>query len=381
MTAGVVGVDEVRPPGPDAACQPPHGAEPPDLRRRDGADGETRGTRPSQQLGIRRGHDERFVTRLTLGAGQEEGLALSAPPRPARVDVENPHGDRLTSRPDPPAATRGIAGSVSGATSIQHARPLVEGSLTNRETGGGPLILANVRQRLTRDDAQLVLRLVARGSEHELASAEESLRDHGLDALLDDPRLLPALIESRQAAHASLPLFAYVVVRNALRGVDEHDRGISDYVASIVVHFATRDHANRIAAGDDEVYDTLAALLADVDRGEPARRFLVRAHLGNYALWLSGLFPDHVEERRWRRGGPDLDYYDEMGQRGFALAAQHRLARQYGMEQLYEATAARFPRIRTALNSVSDRLLFPNRSTPERLMRQVHDEVRWRRPS
>jgi hypothetical protein len=240
------------------------------------------------------------------------------------------------------------------------------------------LILANIRQRLTRDDAQLALRLISRGSDAEYASAEETLRCRGLDALLDDPRLPEALVHSRQAAHASLPLFAYVVVRQALRDVHEEDRGISDYVASIVVHFALRDNAHRISEADDEIYDTVAALLADVDHGDPTRRFLVRAHLGNYALWLGGMFPDRVEERHSRRGGPDLDYYDEMGQRGFALAAQHRLARQYGMETLFEAASQRFPRIRAALNQVSDRFLFPGRESADRLLRQVSADARWR---
>ena len=240
------------------------------------------------------------------------------------------------------------------------------------------MILANVRQRLTRDDAQLALRLVSRGSATGYAEAEEALRRDGLDALLDDPRLLAALTESRQAAHASLPLFAYVIVRHALRGVQEHDRGISDYVSSILVHFAMRDNAYRISDSDDEVYDTVAALLAEVDHGDATRRFLVRTHLGNYALWLGGLFPDRVESRRSRRGGPDLEYYDEMGQRGFALAAQHMLAKQYGMDALFEATAERFPRIRAALNQVSDRFLFPGRESPDRLLRQVSAGVRWR---
>lgn len=239
------------------------------------------------------------------------------------------------------------------------------------------MILANIRQRLTRDDAQLALRLVARGSDSEYESAEEALRRYGLDTLLDDPRLPEALVQSRQAAHASLPLFAYVVVRHALRQVHEEDRGISDYVASIVVHFAMRDNVHRISHSDDEVYDTVAALLADVDHGDPTRRFLVRAHLGNYALWLGGMFPDRVEER-CRRGGPDLDYYDEMGQRGFALAAQHRLAKQYGMEVLYEAASQRFQRIRAALNHVSDRFLFPGRESTDRLLRQVSADARWR---
>jgi hypothetical protein len=122
----------------------------------------------------------------------------------------------------------------------------------------------------------------------------------------------------------------------------------------------------------------VAALLADVEHGDPTRRFLVQTHLGNYALWLGGLFPDLVEERRARRGGPDLEYYDEMGQRGFTLAAQHRLARQYGMESLFEAAAERFPRIRAALNEVSDRFLFPGRESADRLLRQVSAETRWR---
>ena len=45
------------------------------------------------------------------------------------------------------------------------------------------MILANVRQRLTRDDAQLALRLVSRGSETGFAAAEDALRRDGLDAL------------------------------------------------------------------------------------------------------------------------------------------------------------------------------------------------------
>ena len=40
--------------------------------------------------------------------------------------------------------------------------------------------------------------------------------------------------------------------------------------------------------------------------------------------------------------------------------------------------AARFGLLRVALNSLSDRLLFPNVHTPERLMRQVEDEAKWK---
>jgi len=233
------------------------------------------------------------------------------------------------------------------------------------------VILANVRQRLGRDDAQLVLRLIARGSAEEYERAEDSLRDDGIDALLDDPRLMGAIVESPQGARASLPLFAYVVVRNALRRVGEGDRVLADYAASILLHFGLRDAAQRVSATDDEVYTTLTELLRDAESADAKRSFLVRAHLGNYALWLAGLFPDSISHRRWRKGGPDLDYYDEMGKRGFQLAADHRLAEQHGLRTLYAMAALRFETMRCALNNVSDRMLFPNVHTPERLMRQV----------
>lgn len=240
------------------------------------------------------------------------------------------------------------------------------------------MILANTRQQLSRDDAQLALRLIARASGESLTDLEHRLSDEGIDALLDDARLPSVLLHAPQAAHASFPLFAYVMVRHALRRMGEADRGLADYVAAILVHFGVRERACRVGESDDQVYRALADLFKDANDPDPRRAFLVRTHLGNYALWLSGLFPDHVEQRRWRRGGPDLAYYEELGKRGFQLAAEHRLAEQHGLATLYATAAERFGLLRLALNTLSDWLFFPNVHTPERLMRQVSDESRWK---
>jgi hypothetical protein len=240
------------------------------------------------------------------------------------------------------------------------------------------MILANARQRLTREDAQLAVRLVTRDSGEDLESAQRRLADEGLDSILDDGRLPSALLRPGFGAFASLPLFLYVMVRHALLKVGERDRAVSDYLVAVLLAFGARGRAERISGADDEMYDTLAALLDDVNDNDARRAFLVRAHLGNYALWLSGLFPDFIEHRKWRRGGPDVGYFEELGKRGFELAAEHRFAEQYGMNEVYGAIAARFGLLRVALNSISDRLLFPNVHTPERLMRQVQDAVRWK---
>jgi hypothetical protein len=238
------------------------------------------------------------------------------------------------------------------------------------------VILADTRHSLTRDDAQLVARLIARDSGTDLAQIEGELADHGIDTVLDDPRLPGALQRTGQGMHASLPLFAYVTVRHALRRLGEQDRVLADYLASLMLHFGLRDRAWRVGGSDDQVYTTLADLAGDCDDPDVRRSFLVRTHLGNYALWVSGFFPDWVEHRRGRRGGPDLDYFEEMGRRGFQLAADHRLAG--GLSTLYATVAERFGILRAALNDVSDTLLFPNHSSPDRLLRQVSNEARWR---
>lgn len=240
------------------------------------------------------------------------------------------------------------------------------------------MILATVRSRLTREDAHLALTCLAATDADAADAADAAMREEGLDAVLDHPALLPALLRTRVGARASSALFCYVLVRHALVRSGERDRLLADLVAAVLVEFGVRDRAQRIAAYDDDRFDTLAELSAAMDGPDPRRAFLARQHLGHYALWLSGLFPDWVEHRRWRRGGPDLDYYETMGRRGYEAAAEHRLAQEHGVAALFGQAAERFAVLRQALNRVSDEVLFPHHHTPERLMRQVRDEGRWK---
>src|SRR6516162_4894821 len=110
-----------------------------------------------------------------------------------------------------------------------------------------PMLDGNVRSSLTRDDAELALRLIARGSESALAAAEALLRDGGIDALLDDERLVPAMVHSRAGMHASLPLFFCAVVRRAFAQSNEPDHALADYVADVLIHFAARGRAERVS--------------------------------------------------------------------------------------------------------------------------------------
>ncbi len=238
------------------------------------------------------------------------------------------------------------------------------------------MVQPGVRSSLTRDDAQLALHVIARGRNADFLDGERRLAQEGLDSLLDDHRLVLGLLRTDRGMGASYALVTYVVMRYALTRLGEYDRTLADYMASLFMEFGTRDRANRISRWDDETYNTLAELLSAAQTSDSKRSYLVRTHLGNYALWLSGIFPDHIEERRWRRGGPDLEYYETMGRTGYALAARHQLAKDAGVSDLYALAADRFRVMRVALTGVSDALLFPNSNSPTTLIRQVEDEFR-----
>src|SRR2546422_8099927 len=168
-------------------------------------------------------------------------------------------------------------------------------------------------------------------------------------------------------------LFAYVAVRHTLRAAGIDDRELADYLAALLLEFGDHDRHIRLGTTDDQTYRYLVdvvAELADLD-GAGERAFLLQTHLGNYSLWLAGLFPDYVAARRTRAGGPDLPYYDELGRHGYDLASRHRLARDFGMTAIFRAAPDRFPALRAAFNRLSDRLFFPNVITPDRILRAL----------
>jgi hypothetical protein len=140
-----------------------------------------------------------------------------------------------------------------------------------------------------------------------------------------------------------------------------------------VLHFGLRDRATAVGASDDESYATLADLAGDLDTADARRAFLVRAHLGQLRALALGALPRHDREPRNRRGGPGLDYYEELGRRGFRLAADHRLAEQHGLAPVYATAAGALRRAPRAPQLDSDRFFFPNHHSPDRLMRQVRD--------
>jgi hypothetical protein len=222
------------------------------------------------------------------------------------------------------------------------------------------MILANTRGQLKPNDLQLVLLLLSRGSATHRVVLEERLNQEGPDSLLESPDLPEALLAVRTILVPSPALFFYVMVRHALRTAEVDDRELADYLASMLLEFGRRERAYQVDWNDDQRHRYVIDILADLELSQGARRFKVMVHLGNYALWLAGLFPAYIAARQLRSGGPDLSYYDTLGRRGFELASDHALADHYNLETVFRSAAERYPEVRGALNDISERVFFPS---------------------
>jgi hypothetical protein len=169
-------------------------------------------------------------------------------------------------------------------------------------------------------------------------------------------------------------LVFYLLVRHALLEDGISERDLADYLAALLVAFGRSGRAFRVA-DETEEFHHLVDIVAAGDESSGHRAFLLRAHLGEYALWLSGLFPDHITARVQRRGAPGLGYYEALGSTGFRMAARYRDAERHGLDRVYLDCADRFPALRIALNRIADRHLFPAKGDRvERLLRQITDE-------
>jgi hypothetical protein len=218
------------------------------------------------------------------------------------------------------------------------------------------MIQANCRARFTAADFDFVVRILAR-SQTDQVSLVDLLGDaETRDSVLDNPRLVDAILSSAGQLRISSHLYFYVLARHVLRDVGITDRKLCDYVASLLEAFS---RANGLLAphmkaetGRHYISDMLIALT----RATAEQAFLLRAHVGNYSLFLSGIFHENTQHRS-TRGAPDLAFYEQIGRTNYQIVASHATARRCDLSDVYEGLADRFHEVRLALNRLSESIL------------------------
>lgn len=219
------------------------------------------------------------------------------------------------------------------------------------------MIRPSIRASLSSDDVRQLTDLIDPWQAEMPRSETDQGPPETTDALLDDPRTKNGMLVD--AALGVRPeIVFYVLVRHSMLETAIDDTEMADFTATLLVHFLSEKRAYRIDDDEEEEFRYLVDLAERAASCEGAHKFKVRAHIGHYALWLSGLYPDHLDYRCRTKGAPNLRYYVTMGQAGYRTAARSPAATTYGVAALYSRVARAFPMLRIALNRMSDRHLW-----------------------
>jgi len=219
-----------------------------------------------------------------------------------------------------------------------------------------PMVRANCRARFTAADFDFIVRTLAR-SQTDQVSLVDLLSDvETRDSILDHPRLVDAILNHCGQLHISSQFYFYVLARHVLQQGGIGDRKLCDYVASLLETFS---HASRMQISDETHHlaeQYISDILIALNRATPEQAFLLRAHVGNYSLFISGIFHENTQ-RRSLRGGPDIEFYERVGRTNYQLVSSHVVARRCELDDVFEGLADRFREVRLALNQLSDQLL------------------------
>lgn len=226
------------------------------------------------------------------------------------------------------------------------------------------MIRANCRERFTASDFDFVVRTLAR-SQSDSVSLVDLLSDQATrDAVLDSPRLVDSILSNAGQLAISSQFYFYVLARHVLQQAGIKDRKLCDYVASLLETFSRISGMQAPHLADERGRQYISDMLIALTKASPEQAFLLRAHVGNYSLFISGIFHENAQ-RRSLRGGPDLKFYEQIGRTNYQMVASHATARRCDLSGIYEELADRFHDVRLALNRLSDQLLTLDHNSAE----------------
>jgi hypothetical protein len=190
------------------------------------------------------------------------------------------------------------------------------------------------------------------------------LEQGGIDSFLDDPALR-SLMRNRAPLAISLPLFLYVVVREALCEADVEDMEIADYVAAVLLDAVDAPTTLSTLLDGDSFAERLLLLPGD----EPIRASTQeRVRIAETLLCLVGPWHVRLRARAERRGTPPLTYFEGLARTLF-LDAGHNPSN--ALSAVHLGTGIQIRPIRVALNDVGDRFFPLPGDSVDRLLRRT----------
>ena len=192
----------------------------------------------------------------------------------------------------------------------------------------------------------------AGGSYQEIAAVINDLPST-LESILTSDYVFD-LIRDRQSVILDISpflLFSVLLRRSMGRPRSALERRVVNYLANLLTLFIRTDRVFRIAPDEAEPHAYVWELVEQGEQADARRQFLTYAHIGNYALWLTGLQADWLRHRhRYGRRVVSPDYYVDFGRAYFDRAARHRMAEEFGLDDVFLRLAMMFQHYQKGLS-------------------------------
>jgi hypothetical protein len=225
------------------------------------------------------------------------------------------------------------------------------------------MITPNCRERLTASDFEFIVGTLGTGRNNSGTLAELLMDAEMRDAILDSDSLFQAVLEADAQLRISPQCYFYILLRHVLKERGIANRETCDYLASLLETFSRTERMRAPGGAGQGTQQYVSDLLLALQKASASQAFLLRAHIGNYTLFISGVFYDRVESRS-RRGGPDIGFFEGVGAANFLSAANHPMARQHALSPVFEELSERFRDLRLALNETAERHLHLDEPPP-----------------
>ncbi|MEO6036644.1 MAG: hypothetical protein ABIQ35_15445 [Verrucomicrobiota bacterium] len=218
------------------------------------------------------------------------------------------------------------------------------------------MIQPNCRIQFTAEDIDFITSVLGKKMNSADCLVKLLTEPESRDLILDDDALFRALLEQSGCLRVSPHFYFYVLVRNVLRRAGIEERTVADYVAEMLSEYSRIEQSRCVVPGAATPLNYFFEMLGALRNADDRTSFLLRAHIGNHSLFLSGVFPERIRFRAESKGFPDLKYFQEVGRANYRVASDHRLARKYELAPIFYSLSENFEPARRALNDLSERI-------------------------
>ena len=226
-----------------------------------------------------------------------------------------------------------------------------------------PMITPNCRERLTASDFEFIAGTLGAGRNNSATLAELLTDSEMRDTILDSENLFQAVLQGDAQLRISPQCYFYILLRHVLKERGISNRETCDYLASLLESFSVTERMRAPGGAGHGPQQYVGDLLLALQKASASQAFLLRAHIGNYTLFISGVFQERVESRS-RRGGPDIGFFENVGAANFHEAAEHPFARQHALSPVFGELSSRFHDLRLALNETAEKHLHLDEPPP-----------------